>query len=151
MNRATIAAVVLASLLICACAGHKQSQSNQSAQAMQAVRDEVSRVVPDAGRKEQLHATIDRYEGELRTFNRTVSALQDSLRALNADPDASRVQFTDLIARYEVERMATRARLVQIHRELLVLTTDDEWRSIAKREMEVLRLADPAKVRQEVQ
>ena len=145
MNRVAISAVVLLSGLICSCAGPGQSQSDQSAQAVQAMRDEVSRVVPDAARQEKLHATIDSYESELQAFNRTASSLRDSLRALNANPDASREQFADVIAHYEADRKATRARLVQIHHELLVLTTDDEWRSIAKREVKVLRLSDPAK------
>jgi hypothetical protein len=37
----------------------------------------------------------------------------------------------------------------QLRHQVLVLTTEEEWRSIAKREERVLRLADPAKARQE--
>ena len=116
---------------------------------MQAVRDEVSRVVPDASRREKIHATVDRYEDELRTFDRYVSEFKDRLQVLSSNPDVSRAQFTDQIAQYEGERKATRARLVQIHHELLALTTDSEWRSLAKREIQVLRLADPGRARQE--
>jgi hypothetical protein len=150
MCRAALSAIVLSGL-ICACTGAKPSQSDQSVQAVQAMRDEVSRVVPDAARKEKLHATIDRYENELRTFNRTASGFRDSLRAVNANPDASREQFAEVIAHYEADRRATRARLVQIHHELLALTTDDEWRSIAKREVKILRLSDPARAREEAE
>ena len=148
MNR-RIAAVALASALVCACAGQKPSQSDQSTQAMQTMRDEVSRVVPDIERREKLHATLNRYEDELQTFGRTVSAFQERLRAFNADPDASRADFDDLIASYQVDRKAARSQLVQIHQELLSLTTEEEWRSIGKREVEVLRLADAGKPHQE--
>ena len=92
---------------------------------MQAVRDEVSRVVPDVERREELLTTFDHYEEELRTFSRTVSALQSQLHTLNADPDATRAQFTDLIARYGVERKASRTRLAQLRHQVLVLTTDE--------------------------
>ena len=142
MNRVSAAGSVLIPLLICACAGHKPSQSEQSAQAMQAARNDVSRVVPDAERREKLNATFDRYEDELRTFGGAVAAFQDRLRELNADPDASRDQFNDLIAGYQVGRKAARSRLVQIHHELLALTSEEEWRSIGEHEVEVLRLAD---------
>ena len=82
MNKTTAAEVLLLSVLICACAGQQHSQSDQSVRAMQAVRDEVSRVVPDVERREELLATFDHYEEELRTFSRTVSALQSQLQTL---------------------------------------------------------------------
>jgi len=110
---------------------------------MQAMRDEVSRVVPDSGRREKLSATLDRYEERLRAFGDTVSSFQGGFRALNADVGASRAQFDDLIASYQADRKATRSQLLQIHQELLSLTTEGEWRSIGRREVDVLRLADP--------
>jgi hypothetical protein len=148
MSRSGIAArFFLAPLLICACSGHEPSNSDQSDEPLLTVRAEVSRVVPDSDRRKRLYAALDRYENELRTFNSVVSELQNGLRALNADPAAPRAGFTELVAKYEVERKATRARLLQAHLELLSLTTDDEWRSIAKREVDALRLADAGKPR----
>lgn len=144
----SIVLVVIASMMICACTRDRLSQEDQSALATQAMRDEISSVVMDVERRQILLAAVDRYDGELRTFQRTVLEFQTLLHALNADPEASRDQFSDLIARYEVERTAARARLVQVHQDLLGRTTDDEWRSIAKREVKLLRLAvDPATMR----
>lgn len=140
---------VCAAALACGCAGHKESQADESAKAVQAVRDEVERVVADAGRREKALAAVHRFEAELKTFSVTVATFQQSLHVLNADPDATRAQFNDLIGPFEAERKVTRARLVQIHAELLAATTAEEWRSIAKREAEIVHAEDPAWAREE--
>ena len=132
-------------VLLCGCAGHDVSQSDEIAKKVRIVRDEVSRVVPDAGRREKLQAALDRFGRELEGFSRSASKLQESLHALNADPDASRAQFTQLIDRYEGERKSYRMRLTQIHFELLALTTDEEWRAISKHEASAVQVDDPAK------
>lgn len=148
LNRATLAAAVFATAMIAACSENRLPQGGAGARAMQDMRDEVSRIVVDAQRREKLHAAILRYEDELRTFEQTVLEFQELLHALNSDPGASADQFSDLISRYEVERKAARARLLKIHFDLLGLTTEDEWRSIAKREAKLLRAAaDPAGMR----
>lgn len=140
---------VCAAALACGCAGHKVSQADESARAVQAVRDEVARVVADLGRREKALAAVDRFEAELKTISSTVATFQRSLHVLNADPDATRAQFNDLIGRFQAERKVTRARLVQIHAELLAATTEEEWRSIAKREAEIVHAEDPARAREE--
>jgi len=140
---------VCAAALACGCAGHKVSQADESARAVQAVRDEVARVVADPGRREKALSAVDRFEAELKTFNTTVATFQRSLHVLNANPDATRAQFNELIGRFHAERKVTRARLVQIHAELLAATTEEEWRSIAKREAEIVHAEDPARAREE--
>lgn len=141
MNRATLAVATLAAAMILACSQHRLPQGELGARAMQDMRDEVSSIVADDGRREKLHAVIDRYEYELRTFQQTMLEFQGLFHALNADPTASRDQFDDLISRYGIERKAARARLLKTHFDLLSLTTENEWRSIAKREAKLLRLA----------
>jgi septal ring factor EnvC (AmiA/AmiB activator) len=148
MNRATLAVAVLAAAMIPACAQNRVPQGESGAREMQDMREEVSRIVVDVERREKLHAAIQRYEDELRTFQQTVLEFQGLLHALNADPAASGDQFSNLISRYEFERKAARARLLKIHFDLLGLTTEDEWRFIAKREAKLLRVAaDPAGMR----
>lgn len=144
MIRAALA-VVLVSAMICGCA-RGRSQDDLNARAMQALHDEVSRVVADVERREKLHANIDRYENELRVFQRTVLDFRKLFRSLNADPTTSRREFNDLIARYDLERKAARTRCIRVRQDLLDLTTDEEWSSIAKREIRLLRLAaDPVR------
>lgn len=148
----TVKSAVLAvcvAALACGCAGRKVSQAEESATAVQAVRDEVARVVADTGRREKALAAVDRFEVELKTFSATVATFQRSLHVLNADPDATRAQFNELIGRFQAERKVSRARLAQIHAELLAATTEEEWRSIARREAEIVPAEDPARTRGE--
>jgi len=147
MMKSAVLAVCAAALAF-GCASRKESQAEKSTRAVQAVRDEVARVVADAGRREKALTAVDRFGAELKTFSATVATFQRSLHVLNADPDATRAQFNDLIGRFQAERKATRARLVRIHGELLAATTEEEWRSIATREGEIVDAEDPARVRE---
>ena len=121
------------------------SQSGQIADRVAALHDAVIVYVPDARRKQRLHPAIDSFDDEFRTFGTTTVAFHDLLRALNAQPDATRGQFADLTARYDAEREAHRERVTQIHYNLIALTTADEWRSLARHEAALLELELPAR------
>lgn len=118
-RHAQVAASGLAASILLGCSSDSRVPADPTGPAIQALRDEVTRIVPDAPRNAQLQVVIDRYETELRSFQHTMLEFQDVLQALNADPNASRVQFTELIARYEDDRKGIRARLLQTHQDLL--------------------------------
>jgi hypothetical protein len=134
--KARVAALVLLAVLLCGCAG-QVSQSEQNADNLKAMRDEVSRVVHDEERLKKIQSTIDRFEFELGAFAQSSAVFEDYLHKYNADPNSPRVLFNDVLGRYEVQRKVRRARVTQIHYELLVLTADEEWRVIARREAEL--------------
>ena len=100
---------MLATVLMQGCATPEpSSQSGQIADRVAALHDAVIVYVPDARRKQRLHPAIDSFDDEFRTFGATTVAFHDLLRALNAQPDATRGQFADLTARYDAEREAHR-------------------------------------------
>jgi len=141
---------MLASALVFGCASRDVSQANLIAQKMQSVRDEVARVVTDEGRRHKLQQVLDDYERQLEVFTRSVDSFQKRIQALNADPDAQRSQFTELIRSYEAGRGSFRTQVTGLHLDLVTLTTEEEWRAIAKREAEVIRADDPASAGEEV-
>jgi chromosome segregation ATPase len=137
---------LLAAVLIQGCATPvPSSQSEQIADRVAALHDAVIVYVPDTRRKQRLHPAIDNFDDEFRTFRAATVAYHDLLRALNAQPAASRGQFADLTARYEAEGEAHRERVTQIHYNLIALTTADEWRSLARHEAALLELELPAR------
>ena len=135
----------LAAVLMQGCATPQPSPTEQIADRVVALHDAVTVYVPDARRKQRLHPAIDSFDDEFKTFGATTVAFYDLLRALNAQPDASRGQFSDLTARYEAEREAHRERVTQIHYHLIALTTAEEWRSLARHEAALLELELPAR------
>ena len=142
MHAAVLA--MLAILLLHACATPERSRSEQIADRVAALHDAVTVYVPDARRKQRLHPAIDGFTQEFRSFDATVLEFQQSLRALNADPQSSREQFSNLAARYEAEREAHRERVTAFHYNMVSFTTDEEWRSLARHEAALLELELPS-------
>src|SRR3954466_9955204 len=138
---------MLATVLMQGCATPApSSQSGQIAdRVVAALHDAVIVYVPDPRRRQRLPPAIDSFDDEFRTFGATTVAFHDLLRALNAQPDASRGQFADLTARYDAEREAHRDRVTQVHYRLIALTTSEEWRSLARHEAALLELELPAR------
>jgi hypothetical protein len=50
----------------------------------------------------------------------------------------TRPEFDTLIDGFDRERLAARARLLELHRGMIAATTDAEWNELAKRERDVL-------------
>jgi len=142
MRTATLASI--AAMLMHGCVTPERSPSEQIADRLAALHDAVTVYVPDARRKQRLHPAIDGFNVEFRSFDATVLEFQQSLRALNADPQASREQFSNLAARYEAEREAHRERVTAFHYSMVSFTTDEEWRSLARHEAALLELELPA-------
>src|SRR5262245_37313453 len=116
---------MLASALVFGCASHDVSQANLIAQKMQTVREEVALVVTDEGRRYKLQQVLDDYERQLERFTRSADSFQKRIQALNADPDAQRSQFTDLIGGYEAGRRSFRTQVTGLHLDLVALTTEE--------------------------
>jgi chromosome segregation ATPase len=142
MLRASLA--LLAALLMHGCATPERSPAEQIADRLAMLHDAVTVYVPDAGRKQRLHPAIDGFNAEFRSFDEAVLEFQQLLRTLNADPQSSREQFSNLSARYEAEREAHRERVTAFHYSMVSFTTDDEWRSVARHEAALLELELPA-------
>jgi len=141
-----VCAAVLAAVLMQGCATPPElSPSERIRDRVAALHDAAIVYVPDPRRRQRLHSTIDSFDDEFRTFGATTVAFHDLLRALNAQPDASRGQFADLTARYDAEREAHRDRVTQVHYRLIALTVEEEWRSLARHEAALLELELPAR------
>ncbi|HET7365794.1 MAG TPA: hypothetical protein VFJ70_19655 [Burkholderiales bacterium] len=139
-----VAVTTLAAVLIQGCETPKPA-SEQIEDKLVALHDAVIMYVPDAGRKQRLHPAIDGFDEESRAFSAVMLAYQESLRALNADPDATREQFAALAARYDAERAAHRGRVTQHHYSVIALTTAEEWHSLARYEAALFELEFPAR------
>jgi hypothetical protein len=145
-NRWWTAAILAAACgVIGGCTTREIPQADVVGGKLKAVREEILRVVPDARRQAQLRQAVDRMERELDDFDRAISALSTASRALNADPDASRAQFQELVDRFESRSRPIRERVTRVHFDLLALATADEWKSIARHERDALEAAGQIK------
>jgi len=138
------ALTIVVALLLPGCVTPERSPSEQIADRLAALHDALTVYVPDARRKQRLHSAIDGFNAEFRSFDATVLEFQQSLHSLNAEPDASREQFSNLAARYEAEREAHRERVTAFHYSMVSFTTHEEWRSLARHEAALLELELPA-------
>jgi chromosome segregation ATPase len=135
---------MLAAVLIQGCATPERSPSEQIADRLAALQDAVTVYVPDARRKQRLHPAIDGFAEEFRSLSATEGDFHQQLRLLNANPDATREQFSNLAARYEADRETHRERVTSFHYSMVSFTTADEWRSLARYEAALLELEIPA-------
>jgi hypothetical protein len=131
--------MLLATMLALAgCAGHDEPPRQKMAQALQEMSREVDRQVADPDRALRLQRTIAGLDGDLAELQGAADTLRVQLRTLNANPDASRADFVQLLDGFDARRARIRDRVLARHFELLAATTADEWAPLAPHERAAL-------------
>jgi hypothetical protein len=128
----------LFTLLVCAamltvpgCGGKKQTREQAVAQYSQELREAVSTKVPDEGRKAQMLLVVDQLEALHRRFSEETTDFVERYRKLNADYDATRLAFEQLFSDYSAKRIKARTEALDLHFQLALLASADEWKAIA--------------------
>ena len=134
----TLRASVVAVLLCTACASHHATPQDRLTADLQELQQAVTINVGDGQRAARLKSSIDELGEQLRAFVAASDSFQSSFLRLNARPDATRAQFTSLIDGFDKQRAAIRARVFQLHSEMIAATTEKEWKSLAYYERKLL-------------
>jgi hypothetical protein len=125
-------------MALAGCAGKSQPPREKIARALQEMSWEVDRQVVDAQRAGRLQQAIDGLDADLGELQEVSETLRSSLRALNANPDATRAEFDRLLDGFDADRRRLRDRVLRHHLELLAATSADEWARLSRHERDAL-------------
>jgi len=134
-----MAALLLAALVaLGGCAGKSQPPRQKIARALQEMSWEVARQVGDPERAARLQQAIDGLDADLNELQGVSETLRSRLRALNANPDATRADFATLLDGFDADRRRLRDRVLQRHFEFLAATSANEWAALSGHERDAL-------------
>jgi hypothetical protein len=102
------------------------------------MREAVPAQVADPQRAARLNKAIDDLEKQLLSFDGVHRTYQSNVVALNARPDATRVEFETLTENFGKERIAFRNRVFELHAEMIEATTAEEWKALYRYEHNLL-------------
>lgn len=131
-------AILLGCVALVGCKSEPGSPLEVVRSGMAATREAVRESVADPARAAQLLAKVDELEALLVDQSRELDESALELRRLNAEPDAERAELVAAIRQHTESRRARRARALDVHFDMIALTTEEEWGRIARREREVL-------------
>ena len=135
---ATAASVTL--LAVAACTHQKPTPEARLKQGMAEMRSSISQAIPDPRRRDQLLGHADRFERLLGDYAREYEVFVDRLHQTNRGYDTQRGQIEALFKQFEAMRQGTRAQLLDLHFQMLQLTSKEEWEHIAKGEIRMLEV-----------
>ena len=127
---------LLAGLLAC---GTPPTNQATLAKGTSELKSAIQREVADPGRRDKLLAHADSLEAVLRSHIADYAKFVDEFRRLNDTYDTSPAQLDALFATYEQKRQDSRARLLELHFQVIRLTSAQEWAPIGKAEVEMLQ------------
>jgi hypothetical protein len=99
----------------------------------------IQRVIADPGRRDKVLASADGIDLALRSHAAGYGKFVEEYRRLNDAYDTPQVDVEALFARYEQRRKDNRARILELHYQMIRLTSPQEWAPIAKVEAEMLQ------------
>ena len=136
-NYVLVAAVLLAGLV--ACAGKPQTVEATLEKGAGEMKSAIQRSVSDPGRRDKLLAHTDSLEAAMRGHAADYAKFVDEFHRLNDAYDTPQEQIDAMFAAFEQKRQASRARLLDLHFQIIQLTSPQEWAPIGKAEVEMLQ------------
>jgi hypothetical protein len=130
----------LVAVLVPACSHQKPTPEATLKQGMAEMRSAISQAVTDARRRDQLLAHADRFERVLGDYAREYEVYVDGLHKANRGYDTTRGQVEALFKQFEAMRQTTRSQLLDLHFQMLQLTSEEEWEHVAKGEIRMLEV-----------
>jgi hypothetical protein len=134
-----------ATLTIGGCGRTKPTAAETVARYSQELRIAVSANVAAEDRKSQMLLIVDQVEALHLRFSQETADFVQSYRKLNADYDAPRAAFDQLLTGYNAQRIQARSEALDLHFKLAALATADEWHAIGKAEGKLYEEATEAR------
>lgn len=139
MKAITLTNLALAcALALAGCAKAPKTTAELVGGPMLEMRQAVERNVVDPGRRAQLLALVGELDGVLQAHSKDLYALSNDLSRLNADYDATREAFDTLASTFAQRSQVRKERALDLHFQMVALTSVEEWNPISKREVEAL-------------
>jgi vancomycin resistance protein YoaR len=135
------ACVTLASIYLTGCSSSKPQTKEERVQASSVdLRKTLQDTIKDADRLQQMLAIIDRASASIESDATELATVLKEQDRLNADYNASRDDFRKIGDRLEALRKKHRSAFLSARQSLAQLATDDEWKKISSRDLELLSL-----------
>lgn len=127
-------------LLVAACTHQKPTPEARLKQGVTEMRSAISQAVTDPRRRDQLLGHADRFERVLGDYAREYEVYVDKLHQANRGYDTTRGQVEALFKQFEAMRQTTRSQLLDLHFQMLQLTSKEEWEHVARGEIRMLEV-----------
>jgi phosphoenolpyruvate-protein kinase (PTS system EI component) len=128
-----------AALALFACTSTPPTTEATLGKGTSEMKSAIQRAVADPGRRDKLLAHADGIEEALRRHAADYGKFVDEYRRLNDAYDTTQQQVEALFARFEQRRKDSRARVLELHFQMIRLTSAQEWAPIGKVEAEMLQ------------
>lgn len=136
--RLTFILSLAAALTATACTHQQPTPEARLKQGVAEMRSAISQAIPDPRRRSQLLDHADRFERVLGGYAREYEVYVNKLHQDNRGYDTTRGQVEALFKQFETMRQATRSQLLDLHFQMLQLTSTEEWEHVAKGEIRML-------------
>ena len=113
-----------------ACAG--TPKGDPVAEAVSDYKARIRQIVTDEARADALLQLVDQADAQRRAAEAEAAAFAAEFQRLNADYDATKDQFTALMARHRADRRGFADALLALRAKMVAGTTPAEWDAISK-------------------
>lgn len=139
-RRPTWLLAFLVAVLVLACTHQQPTTEAKLKQGVAEMRSSISQAVADPRRRDQLLGRADRFERLLGGYAREYEVFVDRLHQTNRGYETTRAQIEALFKQFEAMRQSTRSQLLDLHFQMLQLTSKEEWEHISKGEIRMLEV-----------
>ena len=132
---------VVSCISVAGCSSSKPQTNEEHIQASSFdLRKTLQDTIKDTNKLQQMLATLDRAAASIESDATELATILKEQDRLNADYNATREDFRKIGDRLEVLRKKHRSTFMSARQSLAQLATDDEWKKISSRDLELLGL-----------
>ena len=132
IDKLTRSLAVVISLALFGCGGTPDSPADVKKQAFDDLRAQVRVVITDEQREDQAIAMVGELQVTFEAIIKRRLRRAEQANALNANYDATRADFRELYDDIKTEAETNQQELSRIHRNLVNVTSDQEWAQLSK-------------------
>ncbi len=136
-----VAGLSLFAVLCFGCVSHRHPADVEIKGNLEAMREALPLHVGDPAKSAVIARAIDGLREQLVAFETLNKQFHSDAIALNARPEATRVEFEALLQKYDTGRVVVRSEVERLHFQMIEATTSEEWKGLAKYERAALAAA----------
>jgi outer membrane murein-binding lipoprotein Lpp len=122
--------LVVVATMIAGC--RSTPKSEVVAKAVTTYQSKIREIITDPARAEMLVQLVDQAVAQRNAAESAAAVFLENFERLNADYDATKAQFTSLLATHRNERRQIAEALLSIRAKMVAGTTPKEWESLSK-------------------